>query len=114
VELGSAIVAAFSPTTANADRDGPLEPSMMRRVVSYMRANLRGDCALETLCALAGISKFHFARRFRAAAGQAPHQVLLSLRSTCLDKPTRPRRAVAQKARQARPANLCPMGVSEA
>ncbi|GJG86753.1 AraC family transcriptional regulator [Gemmatimonadetes bacterium T265] len=52
----------------------------LARVVEYLRAHYRESITLERLAAEAAISKFHFARLFRAATGEAPHRFLVRLR----------------------------------
>ena len=52
----------------------------LARVVEYMRAHYRDPITLDRLAAEAAISKFHFARLFKAATGEAPHRFLVRLR----------------------------------
>lgn len=46
--------------------------SATSRVKAYVRKNLRGPLTLDDLAEVAGMSRFHFARQFRAEAGEAP------------------------------------------
>lgn len=65
-----------------SDRRQPevLTDRRLARVVEYASAHLREPLTLEGLAAEAGISKFHFARLFKAATGEAPHRFLVRLR----------------------------------
>ena len=59
---------------------GALLDKRLLRVLDYMSAHLAEPLSLEDLAAEAGISKFHFARLFRAATGETPHGLLVRLR----------------------------------
>jgi len=48
----------------------------------YLHAHYREAVPLERLAALAGLSKYHLVRAFRAAAGAPPHTYQLRLRLT--------------------------------
>ncbi len=52
----------------------------IRNALDYMRANLDRRLGLDDLAAVAGISRFHFARLFRQAVGRTPMQELMRLR----------------------------------
>lgn len=49
-------------------------------VIDYMRAHLDRSLRLEDLAAVAGLSPFHFLRRFQAQHGATPQQMLMALR----------------------------------
>jgi AraC-like DNA-binding protein len=49
-------------------------------VVEYLRAHSAGRITLEELAAVAGLSPFHFLRRFKAAFHVTPQQMLMALR----------------------------------
>jgi AraC family transcriptional regulator len=49
-------------------------------VRDYVQSNLHDRLTLEDLAATAGLSKFHFARRFRASTGTTPHEFVLRQR----------------------------------
>jgi AraC family transcriptional regulator len=51
---------------------GGLGGDELRRVMAYVQANLGEHMSLEELAALAGMSRFHFARQFRISTGQSP------------------------------------------
>ncbi|QDV34607.1 helix-turn-helix domain-containing protein [Tautonia plasticadhaerens] len=64
------------PTPADAGLAG----DVLRRVTDYVEGHLDGDLSLARLAAVAGLSPYHFARRFRAAAGTTPHQYVIRRR----------------------------------
>lgn len=49
-------------------------------VIDYMRAHLDRRLRLEDLATVAGLSPFHFLRRFQAQHGVTPQQMLMALR----------------------------------
>lgn len=49
-------------------------------VLDFMRAHLGDRLTLEDLAAVAGLSPFHFLRRFRELQGTTPQQALMALR----------------------------------
>ena len=57
-----------------------LTDARLSRVVELMRARYAEPLSLDTLASEAGMSKFHFARRFRARTGQPPHTFLTEMR----------------------------------
>ena len=59
---------------------GPITDQRLARVVEYMSAHVHESLTLECLAREAAISKFHFARLFRAATGETPHAFLVRLR----------------------------------
>ncbi|MDR3622977.1 MAG: AraC family transcriptional regulator [Paludisphaera borealis] len=68
--------------------DGPLPPPSvaglsdheLRRVTDLIEGRLDGDLSLSRLADVAGLSPYHFARRFRAATGTTPHQYVIRRR----------------------------------
>lgn len=52
----------------------------MRRVIEYIEDGLDGDLSIERMAAEAEISPVYFARAFKAAVGQSPHQYVLTRR----------------------------------
>lgn len=52
----------------------------MAQVVDYVEANLGLDLRLEALAAVAAMSAYHFARRFKETVGLAPHAYVLRRR----------------------------------
>ncbi len=57
-----------------------LPPGRLRRVLAYIRENLAGAIGLDELAAQVGLSRYHFARVFKASTGETPHQYVLRLR----------------------------------
>ena len=55
-------------------------PQALRKAMAHLRAHLEAPLSLESLCAVAGLSKYHLVRAFRHAYGLAPHALHLSLR----------------------------------
>jgi AraC family transcriptional regulator len=51
---------------------GGLGGDVLRRVVAHVEANLGEHISLDQLAALAGMSRFHFARQFRISTGHSP------------------------------------------
>jgi AraC family transcriptional regulator len=43
-------------------------------VLDYIETNLEGELAVDHLASIACLSRFHFARAFKAAVGQSPHR----------------------------------------
>jgi AraC family transcriptional regulator len=50
------------------------------KAIDFMEAHLERSLDLATIAEAAGISPSHFARRFRATVGKAPHQYLIQIR----------------------------------
>lgn len=69
-----------SDTDEAPTRTGGLAPYLLRRVKSFIHQNYDKDLSLDDLASLAGISKFHFSRRFRQATGITPYQYVLETR----------------------------------
>lgn len=57
-----------------------LDSQRLRRVLDFIEANLEGDLNIERMAATACLSRFHFARAFKASTGQAPHQYVSNRR----------------------------------
>jgi AraC family transcriptional regulator len=51
-----------------------LDRRRLTRVKEYIAANLEGDLTIVQLAKVASLSRFHFARAFKTAVGQSPHQ----------------------------------------
>ncbi len=56
---------------------GGLSPSQLRQATGFIHAHLEGDVPLESIARSAGLSAFHFARRFKQTTGMAPHQYVV-------------------------------------
>ncbi|GHO90533.1 AraC family transcriptional regulator [Reticulibacter mediterranei] len=52
----------------------------VKRVVEYIQDHLDQNLSLETLAQQQGFSAYHFARLFRQATGESPHQFVLNKR----------------------------------
>ncbi|HLZ63149.1 MAG TPA: AraC family transcriptional regulator [Ktedonosporobacter sp.] len=68
-----------------------LSSQQMRRLTSFIRDQLRHNLSLELLAQQVGFSPYHFARLFRQATGESPHQFVLRQRlaaASCLLKET--------------------------
>lgn len=57
-----------------------LSPTSARRVLEFIEDKLANNLSLDDLSAVAGLSKFHFARAFRQTIGTSPHAFLMSRR----------------------------------
>jgi AraC family transcriptional regulator len=57
-----------------------LDRRRLSRVLDYIEANLEGDLTVDHLASIACLSRFHFARAFKAGIGQAPHQYVSAKR----------------------------------
>jgi AraC family transcriptional regulator len=78
--LAQALAAHLVHRSIPAARPAPSPSLHPERVIEYMRAHLGDDVDLDTLAAVAALSKFHFVRAFRAATGLTPHRYLTELR----------------------------------
>jgi AraC family transcriptional regulator len=59
---------------------GSLSPRLRRMMAEFIDQNLSETITLEDLAALAGLSSYHFSRKFKADLGIAPHAYVLSRR----------------------------------
>ncbi|WP_137155860.1 AraC family transcriptional regulator [Rhizobium sp. FKL33] len=57
-----------------------LSKSRRELVVSYIAENLGNEIGLEDLASLCGLTRFHFARAFKATFHEPPHQYILGRR----------------------------------
>ena len=60
--------------------DGVLSRWKLRRVVEYIMENLEGSPTLEQMAAIVNLSRYHFARQFKAATGLPPYQYVIARR----------------------------------
>lgn len=60
--------------------DGILTARQLRRVLALVEGRLDEAIGLDDLAAAAGVSRFHFARAFKAAVGESPYRWLTGLR----------------------------------
>ena len=66
--------------SASARHVLPLSDKRLSRALEFMSGNLSRPVTLDAIASEAGVSKFHFTRLFREAAGETPVQHLLGLR----------------------------------
>jgi AraC family transcriptional regulator len=59
---------------------GSLPPSKLRRTIDYIQTHLEHELSLVTLATVVQMSPAHFARRFKQATGQTPHQYVMLCR----------------------------------
>ena len=57
-----------------------LDRRRLTRVKEYIAANLEEDLTIAQLAKVASLSRFHFARAFKSAVGQSPHQYVSAQR----------------------------------
>jgi len=57
-----------------------LDRRRLSRVLDYIQAPLESDLTVDQLAAVACLSRFHFARAFKAATGQSPHRYVSAKR----------------------------------
>ncbi|WP_218243155.1 helix-turn-helix domain-containing protein [Comamonas fluminis] len=64
---------------------GGLAPRVERQVREFVNESLSASINLETLASLAGLSRFHFSRAFKASFGLSPHKYVQQerLRRAC-------------------------------
>jgi AraC family transcriptional regulator len=71
---------SYDGRSAEARPPGALTRAQLDRVVECMDANLTRPLTLADLAEAASLSPTHFARRFKATTGAAPHQHIMRLR----------------------------------
>jgi AraC family transcriptional regulator len=59
---------------------GKLPYRGIARVVDYIESGIDQDLRLKTLADIAGMSVYHFSRRFRETVGRSPHAYVLARR----------------------------------
>jgi AraC family transcriptional regulator len=57
-----------------------LDRRRLSRVLDYIEANLESDLSVDRLASIACLSRFHFARAFKAAVGRSPHRYVSARR----------------------------------
>jgi AraC family transcriptional regulator len=67
------------PAQALPTQEG-LDRRRLSRVLDYIEANLEGDLSVDHLASIACLSRFHFARAFKAAVGRPPHSYVSARR----------------------------------
>jgi AraC family transcriptional regulator len=77
VHLVRHVLAPCQPTRR---RDGALSRAKLRAVIEYVEEHLGAGLTLEQMAAVAHLSAYHFARQFKVATGQPPHQYVIARR----------------------------------
>jgi AraC family transcriptional regulator len=67
-------VSPSSPQACSRTKRDGLDRRRLARVLDYIEVNLEGDLTVDHLASIACLSRFHFARAFKAAVGQSPHR----------------------------------------
>ncbi len=62
------------------EETGGLAPYKLRRTIAYIQDHLEHELSLVELAAVAQTSPSHFARLFKCATGQTPHQYVITCR----------------------------------
>jgi AraC family transcriptional regulator len=90
---------------------GDLSDKRLERVLDYMQHHCLEPLTLDELSKEAGISRFHFIKKFREKFGTTPHQYLIQLRmaaaATMLKNENRTVAGVAQACGYRSPAQFC-------
>jgi len=73
-----ATIKAQSPMTRLADAG--LAPWRLRRVIAYFEAHLGEPMSLAEMASAVGLSRMHFAAKFRESMGLRPHEYILRRR----------------------------------
>jgi AraC family transcriptional regulator len=66
--------------TARLSNTGKLEPRRLSRVLEYIHAHLGEALDVRGMASTANLSRFHFARAFKASTGQTPYQYVSAKR----------------------------------
>ena len=74
------ITGHFGTPTRGSPAAGALSIVQFRRVSAFLSENLHRDLSLAEMAGVLGLSTFHFARAFKAAAGVSPYKFLLEER----------------------------------
>src|SRR5262249_11694180 len=77
VQLIRHVLAPRQPTRS---RDGALSRAKLHAVTDYIDDHLDASLTLGHMAAVAHLSAYHFARQFKVATGQSPHQYVIARR----------------------------------
>jgi len=69
-----------APRQPTRRSDGALSRAKLQAVVEYVEEHLDAGLTLELMAAVAHLSAYHFARQFKVATGQPPHQYVIARR----------------------------------
>lgn len=76
--IGARLIQRFTSTSPTRLSSLQVTPDMgikrIRHVMDYVEDNIEAPISLDDLAAVAYLSRFHFARSFKRATGQTPHQ----------------------------------------
>lgn len=64
----------------NAPTDSKLPRATFARLIEYIQTHLDGDLSLDELASVAGLSRYHFLRCFKATTGTTPLRYVTELR----------------------------------
>ena len=82
--LGAYLLRHYSNRAAGAlpppRAEGALDHRRLRRITDYISSNLHETLTLEDLATEACLSRYHFARAFKAAVGTTPHRFVVEQR----------------------------------
>jgi AraC family transcriptional regulator len=70
----------LAPGQPTHRRDGALSRAKLCAVIEYVEEHLDASLTLEQMAAVAHLSAYHFARQFKVATGQPPHQYVIARR----------------------------------
>lgn len=73
-------LAAHHLSTAPARPRGRMHASALKRLEDFIQSNLAEPLDLDSLAAVVGYTRFHFARLFRATMGVSPHRYVVRRR----------------------------------
>jgi AraC family transcriptional regulator len=79
-ELAGHLIFAHSNVPQQQGPAHAIAPGKLKRAVDFMLSNMCSEPSLADIANAAGMSLFHFAKAFRRATGQAPHQYLTAQR----------------------------------
>lgn len=79
-ELASHLLRAHSNVAQRQRPALAMAPVRLKRAQEFMLSRLDGELSLIDIAGAAGMSLFHFAKAFKRATGQAPHQYLTEQR----------------------------------
>jgi AraC family transcriptional regulator len=71
---GVELIRVVRQAVEDPDRRYAIAPARLRRVMAYIDDHLAGDLGLAEIASVAALSRFHFARAFRAETGMSPHR----------------------------------------
>jgi len=80
LELAGAVIALAGHLRRDTPRTAGSDPAPIARVLRQMESRFAEPLTLAELARIAGVSRYHFLRRFKSATGVTPHQWLLRAR----------------------------------